>query len=422
LSAVSRVTNGDCTVSNRDSRVSQQANCTTSNIGSRVTNGDCTVSNRDFIASITENKINMIDDVKTIIHNIRINDLNGNGMKKLTQYHLNCSIIEVTEEKFNVKRYIDDEYLNIYHRYIIDIEILKIIIFLYLTKETNFELDLDFDLINYPFDGSRITYDHNLNIEAFQRCFKYFTIIFPKLNNLTKLRVHKEDILSLSLELFKLLLLLPTLQSLYIKIVPIEIDFELPEQKLQINDLVIEIEDHSDNGYYNIHTILEMCPCIFTLKIFDDYCKDYNSYVDNKYLVKLAKILNKCNNLTDFRINTCTIDDDDDDDDDDNDTEEQLDFIPVLLECPNLTKLDLSTCNIQNNSAINIAKILSKSSIFTHLNLSYNNISSGIEIVKILSKSISLSHLDLSNNDFEDEEKKKIREILSHNQRLKLLL
>jgi hypothetical protein len=29
LSAVSRVTNGDCTVSNRDSRVSQQANCTT---------------------------------------------------------------------------------------------------------------------------------------------------------------------------------------------------------------------------------------------------------------------------------------------------------------------------------------------------------------------------------------------------------
>jgi Ran GTPase-activating protein (RanGAP) involved in mRNA processing and transport len=194
--------------------------------------------------------------------------------------------------------------------------------------------------------------------------------------------------------------------------VPTSQDFELPDQKLQINNLKIITEKHSDNEYYNIHKIINMCPNINKLNLFEEDEDGGGDIINNKYLVELGKRLNKCNNLTDLRIfQLFQLDV----------AEEELNFIPVLSECPNLTKLDLSQGFIKYNEAIEIARIVSVKTI-THLDLSSNSISSGIEIAKILSKSISLTHLDLSSNELDYQDQEKIREILSHNQTLKLLL
>ena len=350
----------------------------------------------------------MKEDIKTIIHNmndlaqdksnlsmfksyrtymIDSDDDDEYDMKDLVQDKFNWSIVKILDKELDdneYNRYIDDgdfiDYRIVY--------IIKIIIFLYLTKESQFEID--FSIIRY--EVLRGDYGENCSFLIEDRFIDYFKIVFPMLNNITTLKIFGEyEDITLSLKLFELLLLLPTLQNLKLKIIPVILDFELPDQKLQINNLQIAVNEHSDNEYYNIHKIIDMCPCINKLNLFNEEDEEYSidkkySIIDNKYLVELGKRLNKCNNLTDFKIIIY----------DDDDTKEELDFIPVLLECPNLTKLDLSSGSIKYNAAINIAKILSNSS--------------------------TLSYLNLSNNDLDDKEKEKIREILSHNQTLELLL
>jgi hypothetical protein len=345
----------------------------------------------------------MIEDIKTIIYNeqkykyIYVQRLN----------FLERSMCEICEKELNdneYNRYIDDEYnQNIDYSYVY---IIKIIIFLYLIKEFHFKLI--FDNINYR--GDRYLFEDTTNGWLIEdRFFDYFKIVFPTLNNITTIDISKEfsKNLLLSLKLFELLLLLPKLQNLTLKIIPTILDFELPDQKLQINNLEILIDKHNDDKYYNIHKIVEMCPHINELNLFDD---GMNSEIDNKYLVKLGEILNKYE-LISLRINTAQ-----------HYNEEELDFIPILSNCPNLQKFDLSGGCMKHNAAFNIAKIVSIRTNFTYLDLGYNHIHSGIEIAKILSGHISLSHLDLSHNKFEDEEKEKIREILSQNQTLKDLL
>jgi hypothetical protein len=346
----------------------------------------------------------MKEYIKTIIHKKR----QKNNMKKLTQNEFVWAMYKIGRKKLDdneYSRYIDDED----YEYIIDykiVYIIKIIIFLYLTKESHFELDFDqiryYGIINYFYT------DNSWLIE--DRFIDYFKIVFPTLNNITTLKIFNENCenLSLSLKLFELILLLPALQSFMLKFIPTILDFELPDQKLKITNLEIEVDEHDDDKYYNIHKIVEMCPYINKLQLFED---GQNSNIDNKYLVELGKKLKECNKLTALRISTGQ-----------KYGEEELDFIPLLSECPNLTKLELWAGCMKNNAAINIARLVSIRTTFTHLDLSYNYISSGIEIAKILSGHISLSHLNLTDNEFGDEEIEKIREILSHNQTLKELL
>ena len=353
----------------------------------------------------------MKEDIKTIIHNIDDydNDDDNDNYVDLEEDKFNRSIRKILYKELDdseYNRYIDDEDFIDYRI----VYLIKIIIFLYLTKESQFVID--FDIIKYQVlrvdDGNE-----KCSFLIEDKFIDYFKIVFPMLNNITTLKIFGMcDNITLSLKLFELLLLLPTLQNLKLRFVPTSQDFELPDQKLQINNLKIITEKHSDNEYYNIHKIINMCPNINKLNLFEEDEDGGGDIIDNKYLVELGKRLNKCNNLTDLRIfQLFQLDV----------AKEELNFIPVLSECPNLTKLDLSQGFIQYNEAIEIARIVSVKTI-THLNLSSNSISSGIEIAKILSKSISLTHLDLSKNDLDYEDQEKIREILSHNQTLKLLL
>jgi hypothetical protein len=356
----------------------------------------------------------MKEDIKTIIHNIDDydNDDDNDNYVDPDEDKFNRSIRKILYKELDdseYNRYIDDEDFIDYRI----VYLIKIIIFLYLTKESQFVID--FDIIKYQV--LRGVYGHEkCSFLIEDKFIDYFKIVFPMLNNITTLKICGEyGKILLSFKLFELLLLLPTLQNLTLRFMPTSQDFELPDQKLQINNLKIITEKHSDNEYYNIHKIINMCPNINKLNLFEE--EDGGGEViiiDNKYLVELGKRLNKCNNLTDLRIFQLYLFESDD-------AEEELNFIPVFSECPNLTKLDLSHGFIKYNEAIEIARIVSVKTI-THLDLSSNSISSGIEIAKILSKSISLTHLDLSNNELDYQDQEKIREILSHNQTLKLLL
>jgi hypothetical protein len=320
----------------------------------------------------------MKEDIKTIIHNIDDDDDDDEyDIFDLEKDKFNRSISKIIYKELDdseYNRYIDDENFIDYRI----VYLIKIIIFLYLTKESQFVID--FSIITYQV--LRGDYGEMCSFLIEDKFIDYFKIVFPMLNNITTLKIFGiRDNITLSLKLFELLLLLPKLQNLKLRFVPTSQDFELPHQKLQINNLEIAVE-HSDNEYYNIHKIIDMCPYINKLNLFEE--NDEYSIIDNKYLVELGKRLKKCNNLTDLRIFNV------------NNTEEQLNFIPVLLESPNLTKLYLSLGSMKYNSAISIARIVSKSSIFTHL--------------------------DLSDNHLDDKDKEKIREILSYNQTLELLL
>ena len=294
--------------------------------------------------------LDMKKNIKTIIY-------------RTSQLH--SSILTIIREKS-----VNDEY----NRYIIDIKILKIIIFLYLTKEFNSELD--FNLIKDDLEKDDLEYiwlieDKNLD---------YLKIVFPMLNNITKLKIFNG--VGDNNKLFELLLMLPTLQTLKLKFIPTYKYFKLPEKKLQINDLEIELEEYSDCENQNIHKILDLCPYINKLKISDESIHT-PAKLDNKYLVELGKKLKKCNKLFFLEISNFVFVDDSEEQEEEH--EEQLDFTSVLSECPNLTNLNLSYNSIQNKEAINIAKILSNSTTLTNLDLSGNDISSGIKIAEILS-------------------------------------
>jgi len=326
----------------------------------------------------------MKEDIKTIIHNIDDDDdddeydINEFDLEK-DKFNRSISKIiykELDDSEYN--RYIDDDDFIDYRI----VYLIKIIIFLYLTKESQFVID--FSTIRYQV--LRGDYGEMCSFLIEDRFIDYFKIVFPMLNNITTLKIFGMcDNITLSLKLFELLLLLPTLQNLKLRFVPTSQDFELPDQKLQINNLVIAVEEHSDNEYYNIHKIVDMCPYINKLILLYGNYDEY-TIIDNKYIVELGKRLNKCNNLTDLKIRINNI----------QHYNEELDFIPILSKCPNLTKLNLSHNNIENKRAI--------------------------EIARIVSKSTTLTYLDLADNRINEEGKEKIKEILSHNQTLELLL
>ena len=341
--------------------------------------------------------------MREIVKKIIIKNLAVQNDDKLTQTNFDLSICEISNKisdndtsslrnhllvasshraRFDPLDSEDNEY-NKYAKYN---KIVQIVIFLYLTKEFNFKLKLNLiSNTKTEFASSKIVYIKKSEYTFDKSCLKYLKIVFPNLNNLKNLKIYNSNYnkWSLSLELFELLLL-TNLESFKFKFIPSVIDFKLTEQKLKIKNLNLEVIHQSDNEKNNIFTFLKMC--------------DYNIQklklslfgTNNKYLLDLGEELKKCNQLTYLRLIV---------EDNVNDTEEQLDFIPVLLKCPNLTKLDLSRCNIEYNAAINIAKILSKNTSLSHLNLS-----------------------NIWNNKLDDKEKEKIREILSHNQTLELLL
>jgi hypothetical protein len=329
--------------------------------------------------------LDMKKNVKTIIH-------------RMSQLH--CSILTIISEEP-----VNDEY----NKYIIDIKILKIIIFLYLTKEFNSELD--FSLIKNDWGHIWLIEDRNLD---------YLKIVFPTLNNITKLEIFNGD--DDNNKLFELLLMLPKLQTLKLTITSTYINFKLPEKKLQINDLEIELQEYSDCENYNIHKILDLCPYINKLKISDEsLCTP--AELDNKYLVELGKKLKKCNKLFFLEISNFRLPDNTEE------QEEQLDFTSVLSECPNLTNLNLSNNAIQNKEAINIAKILSKSTTSnTGSRVSFKDCTTSITGSRVSFKDCTtsitdcttLTNLDLSGNNISSGIE--IAKILSHNQRLKLLL
>ena len=299
--------------------------------------------------------------------------------KKLTQENFDLSISEIfsNDQRWD-KIYENDEKYNKYTKYN---QIVQIVIFLYLTKEFNFKLKLnlisntevDFVSSNYKkIKESKYPLNNN--------CLKYLKLVFPKLINLKNFKIYNYDYnkWSLSLELFELLLL-TNLESFKFKFIPSVIDFKLPEQKLKINYLNLEVINESDNEKNNIFTFLKMCDYNIQklkLSLFD---------TNNKYLLELGEELNKCNKLTDLRLMV-----------EESDKNQELHFGHVISQCPNLINLNLSYNCIKNKEAINIAKILSNNT--------------------------TLTLLDLSNNDIEDKEIEKIIEILSHNQRLKLFL
>jgi hypothetical protein len=305
----------------------------------------------------------MINNVKKIILETRQDDYNG--MKKLTQKHFNISISKISDkisDKLSDK-ILDNYIYNKFNKYFYN-QIPQVVIFLYLIKESNFELDLN--LISE-------TVLNNSHI-------KYFKIIFPMLNNVTKFNIDDyENDLTFSLELIELISLLPNLENLHLKFNPANIDFKVPQKKLKINELDLSTSD-CDNKTNNIITILKMCPDIKKL-YFDGTYLDIN----NEYLVKIAKILKQSNKLINLTLNSLEFADD-----------EQLDFENVILQCPNLINLNLSHNNIENKRAIGIAQILSKST--------------------------TLTYLDLADNIINEEGEKKIREILLECKTLKTLI
>ena len=299
-----------------------------------------------------------------------------NLVDKPTQENFDLSISEISSNDPQwAKLYENDEY----NKYVKYNQIVQIVIFLYLTKEFNFKLKLnlisntevDFVSSNYKkIKESKYPLNNN--------CLKYLKLVFPKLINLKNFKIYNYDYnkWSLSLELFELLLL-TNLESFKFKFIPSVIDFKLPEQKLKINYLNLEVINESDNEKNNIFTFFKMCDYNIQklkLSLFD---------TNNKYLLELGEELNKCNQLTDLRLMV-----------EESDKNQELHFGHVISQCPNLINLNLSYNCIKNKEAINIAKILSNNT--------------------------TLTLLDLSNNDIEDKEIEKIIEILSHNQKLEL--
>ena len=299
--------------------------------------------------------------------------------KKLTQENFDLSISEIfsNDQRWD-KIYENDEKYNKYTKYN---QIVQIVIFLYLTKEFNFKLKLNLiSNTEIEFISSNYKKIKESKYPLNNSCLKYLKLVFPKLNNLKNLKIYNYDYnkWSLSLELFELLLL-TNLESFKFKFIPSVIDFKLPEKKLKINYLNLEVINQSDNEKNNIFTFLKMCDYNIQklkLSLFD---------TNNKYLLELGEELNKCNKLTDLRLMV-----------EESDKNQELHFGHVISQCPNLINLNLSYNCIKNKEAINIAKILSNNT--------------------------TLTLLDLSNNDIEDKEIEKIIEILSHNQRLKLFL
>ena len=301
-----------------------------------------------------------------------------NLVDKPTQKNFDLSISEILSNDPEWARLYENDEYNKYAKYN---QIVQIVIFLYLTKEFNFKLKLnlisntetEFISTNYKkIKESKYPLNNN--------CLKYLKLVFPKLINLKNLKIYNYvyNKWSLSLELCELLLL-TNLESFKFKFIPSVINFKLPEQKLKINYLNLEVINESDNEKNNIFTFLKMCDYNIQklkLSLFD---------TNNKYLLELGEELKKCNQLTDLTLMV-----------EESDKNQELNFGYVISQCPNLI----------------------------NLNLSYNNISSGIEIAKILSNNTRLTRLDLSNNDLDDkdEEIEKIKEILSHNQTLELLL
>jgi len=261
--------------------------------------------------------------------------------KNNRQKHFDLIIEETIIFQTDNVQYCDIDIINIINNIV-----QQTIILLYLTKELDFELDLDC-CVKYGFNNS---------------CIKYFKIVSPMLNKLTKLKVnHYEQDFKFSLEFVELLLSFPNLQILEIHFTITNEEFELPKQKLQIKDLCITVSYDFDTissySIININTLLKMCPQLTRINL-----SCFNISTDNINLVKLGEILNQCNNLTDLILNNFN------------------------GECKDKEKLNF----------INIAELLSNSTTLTYLDLSHNNII--------------------------EDEKKKIREILSHNQTLKELL
>ena len=166
----------------------------------------------------------------------------------------------------------------------------QIIILLYLTKD--FDIILDLDCLKTGLDNS---------------CIKYFKIVSPMLNKLTKLKINDyEQGLIFSLEFVELLLSFPNLQILDVHFTTTDKEFELPKQKLKIKDLCIVVSNHDVPSYtipnkiysiININRLLTMCPELTKLDLSCDYIK-----TDEINLIKLGEILNQCNNLTNLTL------------------------------------------------------------------------------------------------------------------------
>jgi hypothetical protein len=342
---------------------------------------------------------NMIKNVKKIIFETRQNDCN------LTEEHFNLSIKKISNKILD-----NDEY----SKYTKHIQTVKIVILLYLMKKKISELDLD-SIPNFVLNNCRL---------------RYFTIVFPKLE-ITKLIINDDNNrLTISLELVKLLLMLPKLKILKLKIIKSNNDFELPEQKLQIDDLELSINNswndenclhlyrnYSENNityFDNMLSFIKMCPNLQKLNFNIDIL-----IINNEDLAKLAKIL-ECYNLTDLTLNN--FEHDDFINDDKNYVcKEELHFDYLIGQCHYLTNLNLKDNSIASKEAKKIAKIVSKSKTITHLNLSNNNFEYNIvnqtifDIIEELLTCNSLSHLDLSNNFYGNDDQKDIffREIES---------
>jgi hypothetical protein len=331
----------------------------------------------------------MIKNVKKIILETRQNDYN------LTQEHLNLSIKKISNKISD-----NDEYSE----YIKNNQIVQIVILLYLMKKNFVELDLD-SIPNFVLNNSRL---------------QYFTIVFSKLK-ITKLIINDDNNrLLISLELIKLLLLLPNLKVLKLQVIKSNKDFELPDQKLQINDLELSMNniwnDENRQQYYpnysknnityfdNILTFIKMCPNLQKLNLNINYL-----IINNENLAKLTEIL-QCYNLTDLTLNNFEYDDFEN-----NDKNEELHFEYLIGQCHYLTNLNLEYNCIQSEEAKKIAKIVSKSKTITHFNLSNNNIQNQtiFDIVEIISTCNSLSHLNLSYNfsGNDDQKDRLFREI-----------
>jgi len=174
-----------------------------------------------------------------------------------------------------------------------DNKVQQIIILLYLTKD--FDIILDLDCLKTGVDNS---------------CIKYFKIVSPMLNKLTKLKINDyEQGLIFSLEFVELLLSFPNLQILDVHFTTTDKEFELPKQKLKIKDLCIVVSNHDIPSYtipkipntiysiININRLLTMCPELTKLDLSCDYIK-----TDEINLIKLGEILNQCNNLTNLTL------------------------------------------------------------------------------------------------------------------------
>jgi hypothetical protein len=290
----------------------------------------------------------MLEKVKNII--VESQPYDQLGLEKLTQEQFNLATQKILD---------DGKYM--------DNELVQFVLLLYLTNKI-FELDLDLIPSTFKFDNSSI---------------KYFEIVFPMLKNLSKLVINCEHEYEWSLDLIKLLLALPNLLCLELKFTPTNIEFKLPEQKLQINELQLYSDSYDET--YNMLSIVSMCPNLINLDLG-------SNHLNNKYLDKLAETLSQCYNLTNLKLSCIHNLSEDEEDEDD----KILHFEKVISQCPNLIKLELSSNNIE-----------------------YKEIN---KIAKLLSKSTTLFHLDISGNNIGDEETKEIKKILSQCQTLKELL